>query len=294
MKKIKSYLLALLAGVLIFSGCKKDDPVGPTISFSTTTGSIVGNVTVDLGDSMTVGVIITAGDADLTQVEAKYSYDGAAAVSLEKRTLSGSTANEVFELAARTIAGTEKYTFIVTDKDGLSSEVSFTATVQSSSGPITTYTGKVLGNQNNATIGSFLTASSGTVLNLSSANASPASVDIAYFHGASNAATFAAPDNSDVATIFTSMSSWGTKNQTRFKTTSVTTTQFDAIADDADVVAAFDGNSNSSTDKANMLAANNVIAFKTAAGKQGLIKVTSITGTNSTSGEITFTIKIQQ
>ena len=113
-------------------------------------------------------------------------------------------------------------------------------------------------------------------------------------YGATNQATIASPANSDAQSVFSGMSGWSTKNDTKFATTSITASDFDAITDDLGIVAAADG---ASATKANQLSAGDVVAFVTAStssnpGKKGLFKVVSITGTNA--GTMSITVKVQE
>ncbi len=291
MKKIFALFLTVATVGAIFTSCKKDEPVGPTISYDTNIG-VTANTTVDPGDTVDVGVIMTAGDADLSELKVTVSYDGALAQEYATESQSGTSGKYDTKIATRSTEGTETYTFTVTDKDGLTGELKLTITTESSSVAYTTFADKDLGNQNHATKGSFFATADGSISLTAAANSAPATIDFAHYYGATNMATIAAPDNSQAQTIFTSMSGWATQNATKFKTSTMTKAEFDAIADGSEINAAYSASTATEASHATQLAADDVVAFSTAAGKKGLILVKSISGDNSTSGSMVITVKI--
>ncbi len=143
MKKIFTLFLSVATMATIFTGCSKDEeaPVGPTISFNTTQGT-TGNVTVEPGDSVAVGVIMSAGDANLDRLRVTYSYDGANALEYDTEDLSGESGTYTTTIGTRNVEGTERYTFTVTDNDGLTNNVAFTITTEGNIGLGTEFTGQ--------------------------------------------------------------------------------------------------------------------------------------------------------
>jgi hypothetical protein len=130
----------------------------------------------------------------------------------------------------------------------------------------------LIGGQGNATSGSFYSVALGKRLTILTARSQPADVDFAYFYGATNKATIAAPANEDAQTIpygAKTMSSWATKNRTLFFVVKG--------ANGARPVDWYDENINKATKltKAAQLAAGNVVVYKTATA-QGAFVVTDI------------------
>jgi hypothetical protein len=98
--------------------------------------------------------------------------------------------------------------------------------------------------------------------------------------------------------VYTGIANWATKNETKFTTTSITANEFDAIVNDATI----DAISSINETKVIGLAVGNVFAFKTEAGKKGLVKITNITkGLNTQNqqqdfqfGTIEIVVKVQK
>jgi hypothetical protein len=172
---------------------------------------------------------------------------------------------------------------------GYGNEIQFTTADTSSTsqfGNFNTYTGIVLGAQSGVT-GAFWASVSNSVYTLSIASANCANVDICYFYGSSNMATFAAPSDAIAQTVYTSIAGWATHNTTLFfkNPGSFSFNSIDASSD-------ISGLTFGTYTMANGLVVGDVIAFKTVANKIGFISVTAINPVNT--GDITFSVKVQQ
>jgi hypothetical protein len=139
MKKGKLHLLAAFllsaSAITVFTSCEKDEGKLPNIAFKTGSGYTSSDATVSKGDTVKVGITASKSeDKDvLKKFDASRSYDGGASSSFVSADLSGSDGDNYsrdVEIATRNQAGTEKYTFTVTNRDGLSNQVSLTLTVQ--------------------------------------------------------------------------------------------------------------------------------------------------------------------
>ena len=165
-------------------------------------------------------------------------------------------------------------------------------------GSISTYSAKLLGGQNNATLGSFFASDSGVVVSSSAAGASASvqgRIDLVYFYGTSNQASIGAPNDSVVAIAHngsTSLSTWTVKNATKFYATTLSPSTFTASANDS-LIKTIDATSYSAS-LVNMLTVGKVVAFKTAAGKFGLFHVSAIGGTTGSDRSITIDVKVQK
>lgn len=165
-------------------------------------------------------------------------------------------------------------------------------------GAISTYSAKLLGGQNNATLGSFFATDSGVVVSSSNAGASSSlqgRIDLVYFYGTTNQASIGAPNDTVVAVAHngsTSLGSWTVKNATKFVSTTLSANTFTASLNDS-LIKTIDAATYSSS-LVNMLTVGKVVAFKTAAGKYGLFHVSAIAGTTGTDRSITIDVKVQK
>ncbi len=299
MKKINLLLLFVgILGMTFITSCTPDEntDVKPTISFSSNGAGITGDVTVAPGAPL--AFIVSAGEnpntkKNLKEIRVQSWKDNTPNIDTTM-TINAPTYANTFNFNARSeYSKTEKFTFTVTDKAGESVAKSFTVTTEDepvNANPITTYTATLLGAQTNATLGSYLNLHDGMVYKQAAANTNSADVDLIYYYGATNQASFASPTdvtvnggsgNLSMATGFT------TNNETIFASSAVTSSEFDAMTDDANFPASISGST-----LANTLGTSDVIEFITHDGKIGLIKVTGL-NTGAT-GDITISVKIQQ
>ena len=305
MKKIKFFALMLLAGATLFTSCKGDDdePIpAPTVTFQGGVTSMVftGTNEIDINvtfaaegkiESVTLaGPSLTGAGTATSTITTKMGTSGTDDAKGE------TSATYLFKVTAADLIlafvnhTSLSYTFTVTDQESSSNTGTFTVTMQSTGTPIgaiDTYTGVTLGAQSNATLGSFYATSSNSIYLMSAAATNCANVDIAYFYGATNHNTVGAPENADVQTVFSSVSSWTTKNSTLFvkNPSGFTFASIDATTD-------ISGLTFGTETKANELAAGDLVAFKTAANKIGFASVTAVAADNT--GSITFSVKVQQ
>lgn len=134
-KRLFFPLLLLVLPLLVFTSCEKDEGKLPAIEFKTDAGYVAADKTVAQGESILVGIhAAKTEDKDVLKTfNVSVSFDGGANTSLLTEALSGSD-GDIFEtdlpLTARNQAGTEKYTFTVTNRDGLTNSVTLTLTVQ--------------------------------------------------------------------------------------------------------------------------------------------------------------------
>lgn len=288
-------VLLVMAGISFFTSCtKEEEDLSPTIKFVTGAGYISSDATLKAGEAFTVNISATAN-----------STSGAKLVNLKVVRTIGSNdvtvADEAIDLSSFTselsanaafIAGTEKWTFTVTDANGEKAEISLNITTTAGAA-INTFNQKILGSYYNNTYGSFFGSADGTVYKMVEAFNNQAKVDWCYYYGVSDGATIAAPnDPTAMNDIFTNatygLSKWTTRNATTFSLVTESIL-WDNIVDDAMILAYASSTTNTSIKQ---LSVGSVLAFKTASGKLGLIRVTDI-ATGST-GSITYNVKVQQ
>ena len=291
MKKLSSIILAasLFAFSGIFQSCEEETNPAPVITFDqgaevqlspgVTSTTLTGEVTAEAGlKTVTFHKIQGLDEILLTTIN---DFDQGVFTTTDDVTY-----NFRYDVTGITEDATIKLTAI--DKDD--QEVAKSIVIKaggSAAGPIDTWTA-TLGSYNSATGSSFAT-SNGQVYTSAGAAANSGLIDFLYFYGSSNGATLAAPDDTDAATVFTALSNWATRNDTRFQMTTLTVAAFDDVDDDAVITEEADGAANS---KANQLSEGDVVAFVTAENKMGLVKIGTISGTAA--GTMNITVKVQK
>ncbi len=119
-------------------------------------------------------------------------------------------------------------------------------------------------------------------------------IDFGYAYGASENATINAPSEYP-SYIGYDMSRWGTLRETEFRTPSnITVEEFDALTDaqGSSIVNAFEVGGDAITNRVLNLEANQLIAFKTADDRFGVIKVVEVVGTTGSNDGIRIEIKL--
>ena len=137
MKKITKKTISMLAIALSFaliSSCKKDEGKLPNIAFKTTAGYTGASGSVAKNTILIIGIEASKSEKKdvLKSFDASKSYDGAAEVSFDSESLSGSDGDNYSKdvsIITRNQTGTETYTFTVINKDGIKNSVSLTMTV---------------------------------------------------------------------------------------------------------------------------------------------------------------------
>ncbi|MBN2521486.1 MAG: hypothetical protein JXB17_13315, partial [Bacteroidales bacterium] len=146
--------------------------------------------------------------------------------------------------------------------------------------------------------GSSFASVDGEAYTRAEADAAQAKIDFIYYFGSTNKATFAAPNDESVngvgASSFDWTADWDPQNATKFKSSTLTTAEFDAITMDGAIVTAAE---NASESKITKMEADKVYAFITAStsenpSKMGLINIVSIDG--EADGTISIEVKIQE
>lgn len=135
MKKVFHSLLLFSISALIIS-CEKDEGKLPNLGFKTGGSYISTDVTQVPGSSITIG--ITASKAESADVLKKFniskSVNGASSSSVFDKDLTGTEGdayNYDFVTTVDTTNGQKsKYTFTVTNRDGITNQLSLTVTTQ--------------------------------------------------------------------------------------------------------------------------------------------------------------------
>lgn len=262
------------------------DAATPTIILGDANGAITQNATVNAGEELVFNPIFAKGSTgqNLKSWKVTGTKDGGQAMTLGEWTgNSSATIDTLITVPGPAVTvGAWVFRFYATsidDKAAPTKEIAITVT-NNMGGASSKWTAKLLGAQN-ASEGSSLSTSTGEVYNLTQAMSNSSKVDIMYFYTTAQQVTFGAPGDASLQQVFTTVPSWSTKNATQFKKTTMTQSQFDALAgDDAAgaVRTAFaNGTATANGTRVNELVdgmgSGKVVAFKTAAGKSGIFYI---------------------
>jgi len=279
------------------------DACAPSIDYSDADGAITGDTNADLNDVLKFKFTISKGTGSSCLNIKKYTLMAQHASDAPVTVKSEDNLNVATVVAdaqaTATAEGTWKFWVMSWLTDG--SEYDFTpiyVTVGNSQGGASSkWTAKLLGAQS-ATAGSSLSTSTGEVYDLNQAKTNSSKVDIMYLFGQTQSQVFGSPSDASVQSVFTTISTWATKNTTTFKTTNMTEAQFNALnGDDAAgaVRTAFNnGSSTTNGTRVNMAdgaTVGKVIAFKTAANKMGVFLIKQIN--NGATGDATIDVIVE-
>ncbi|HEX4887540.1 MAG TPA: hypothetical protein VFV37_05775 [Luteibaculaceae bacterium] len=306
MNRIKNLFLvgAVALTGITFTACEKDEndeQKNPSIALIKPDSK---TITVTTDSVVSVEVLAAAADARLSSFSVQFStsgglfsnYDNAFSGNRSDTTLNGANFTYRANLPTLSGDGVIVYRFITTDKDGKSSSIDLTINVQQGEGEsISFYSARLLGDQDGST-GSFFGSSNGMVYRIAEAKANSSLVDMLYFFGSSNAATIASPADNDAGTVYNGSTSglqtWSTRNATLFDRTFLTPGQFNQINDQTLLVSLYGVDGNQS--KVNQLAVDQVIKFRTVAGKRGFALIKQITNNGSSADGITIDVKVEK
>lgn len=307
-KTIKTLLFLFVASSLVLVSCKKDDttatttvPNGPVITLKDSFAT--GDYDLKAQNSiLNVNVTAQSGTILVTN-KIERQVNSAAATTLSSGNVMASQING-FSLSlpvsslltgVTLVPGTMvTFTYSVTDSKAQTTKTSITYTaVQNNS--IATSNLIELGAQTNTMMEykflgiadnftAYTAGASGT------AKANSAKIDFVYYYGATGLNSFAAPANVDGAQVIwgNEIGGWATKNATQFKTTSITKVQFLNYKDNlkTNVLINTVDFSAGAVDKVTGIKQDDVVAFKTASGTQGLIYFSAVAADNAGSTKV--------
>jgi len=307
-KTIKTLLFLFVASSLVLVSCKKDDttatttvPNGPVITLKDSFAT--GDYDLKAQNSiLNVNVTAQSGTILVTN-KIERQVNSAAATTLSSGNVMATQING-FSLSlpvsslltgVTLVPGTMvTFTYSVTDSKAQTTKTSITYTaVQNNS--IATSNLIELGAQTNTMVEykflgiadnftAYTAGASGT------AKANSAKIDFVYYYGATGLNSFAAPANMDGAQVIwgNEIGGWATKNATQFKTTSITKVQFLNYKDNlkTNVLINTVDFSAGAVDKVTGIKQDDVIAFKTASGTQGLIYFSAVAADNAGSTKV--------
>ena len=120
-KVLKNMMLVATFGLLLNS-CKKDKHIPPTVTLKTGVGYTGADASVGKSVTVKVGIIADKVEDDMVSYNVSYAYDGATTTTTSQTfTLAGAELEHYDKdvtFTTRAVAGSEKWIFTITDKDG--------------------------------------------------------------------------------------------------------------------------------------------------------------------------------
>lgn len=287
------YILKILPLFIIFIiSCEKSDTnsLPPSANFITGSGYTSSDTILPAGGRITVGINATSENANITFFQVSYNNG-------TKHILLDSGLNKPvlhYELSIiKSATPFEKWTFLVMDrnrhKDSI--QLMITKSENSSYGDIITMENITLGAQAGST-GSFLSFGNGQVYTLDEAFADQKAINMIYYYDQYEG-TLSSPNESEAPAIFTGpggIANWTIKNETRYDTTSIATSDFDKAVNDSLILSTYDAAS--AKRKCKYIQSGMVISFVTDNGKIGLLRISNVEA--GTAGKMDFSVKIQK
>jgi len=289
-RKLLTVLAVVLSSMLIAS-CKKDNG-DPTIRFLAGQGFTTRDTMMKVNATMSVRLEATYNGTDsLERLDVKQNE-----VLVTTSPASGDRTLAVFTLIKGT-DDTEKWTFVIIDVKGNQSSVSLTLTKDPNSeyGAIWYYSSVVLGAQSNTAKGGFISFQTepATTYTLEGAFTNQAKMDILYYSDGTTFATLASPGSDIPDNLYPgarSITTWTTKNVSRFLKSTMTVPDFNLISNDAAILNAW--SETGPVLKAGNLKTNDIWLVKLASGKKGVALVKRVVAGEA--GEIEFAVKMQK
>lgn len=309
MKKIKLKLLPLLAvlAAFVITSCGKDDAISAVLPSVTVTATVDGEALAS-GDDVSVGSAVVlnisvSAPGGVNGLDVNGTSYSRTDLGADAGDTSGSLILNITAPTVDQIGNTATFEMEAVDDLGqTSATVTFTYNIIAAPSPdVNSWSAVLLGAQGNAEEG-FYDAMTDTEYSYAQArdasgvDGSP--IDLAYYYGNTNKNTIAAIDDAGLNNVYTAVSLpiegiFGTRNATRFLSSTLSATEFEAISTNAELetAASFEvAGSSSSTE----LVLDQVIAFKldeARGGDYGLIRISSIDDTNG-NGTITIEVKV--
>ena len=303
MKKLfKSVMMLSIASLAILSSCSKEDDNATVtdvkVTFST---SVVNPVQENSVITMTLTATGTS-DNKLKSVSVKRSGGNLPAKTILSKSLNATTATET--LVDTIGSGTFTYTAILEGEKGTPASQVITIVTRAAYGFTESTSNNIdiyaqTGSDGSARFVKLTFPF--TQFSLEEFNANKASIDLGFFYGSSqpsnNQFTLSSPTDGLLQSVYTGLT-WTGVNDTKLTKTTLTAAQFDDIeasgSDSAILLyVASNPSQNWITKYANQLSLGNVLAFQTASGKYGFIKVANKIGSNADEAIISLRIVAQ-
>ncbi len=282
--------------VMVVGSCTKTNNPGvpPVIGFITDSGMVSNDTTLQLGGSYRIGLSAFGEDYNLTNLIIKIETSENE-VFLD--TGMNTPALKYYKTIVKGPAISERWTFIIRDRDGQSSQISHTISLDTNTvayGDITEYENISLGAQFSEVDG-FMSLTNGNTYNMEEAYDNQGIIDLCYYYDVvdTDENTISSPGGNISEQIFSGEfwpGNWEVRITTRFKTTELTIDNFEAANNDSLLIAAY-----GTTDgkrKAKNMKTGDIFSFRNSDGLIGLFHVETVEGQEN--GSVNISIKIQK
>lgn len=313
MKKL-SYLLSLFVITgLLFSSCAKDEEENtpPAVSFLGGTYEPWGiartdsDVTMETGKPLVFGFTASSTtDKNLSRIVITRNYENVSLVTVLDSAVSVPSYTLDIETVSYPNVGTEVFEIAVTDKNSMTTTISFTVTTTAADPGIHAYTNIELGSYQSSTNSSFASIT-GETFSMQEAEdpAVQSKISWIYFHGNANGHTIMSPVNAIIEQVYPDVANWTNRNTTLMSKTGLTTEAYDLIENKNQlIITIINSGAVLSDDYHSELLSNpggfavgDIIAFETEDGHQGLMKLTAVNpGASIGESTIEYDVKVEK
>jgi hypothetical protein len=292
-KRVICPVLIFILFLMVMSACVDEEMPPPMISFLTEQGLVSHDTTLAAGKIFSIGFEALAGKDPLTNITIKSSTGGTLLDSgIHTSRL------QLLKLISKGISDTERITVTVMDmsRNKVSVSILLTRDMNVAWGSIVSYPSLKIGAQASSIYQPCLSLKPGHVYPGDSASNLQELIDILYYYNPGGgvpifASVFSSPGESEAPLFYPFLNAWVVKNSTYYNTTTlVTEAEFNACKSDSLLIAAYD--EGSAKRKYKFTQPGNIIPFRIADGRKGIIWVRDIQGSGDGFADIA--IKIQE
>lgn len=311
----KSYLWLAFVGLIGFSSCSSDEETpAPTLTITSSTISLGDNPTggdADSGAVVTVTLTAKASEG-IAEINVTKTYSGTeTSLTNYPKTKDFTSSTEHNWNLVYTVdepSGSVVLKFSVKDKKGKIFSKNFTINIKPKS-TISSYQTVLMNNQESSNQKSFYSVTTNQVFqDISSAKTNSSKVDFIHIlrNSTNGGRKIVAPNSQDATDIYgnananpAAVTTWATRNATKFKSITLTQAEFNAIATPSALTGLVGAASTLTIDNIGSLNSGSAFAFLLANGKRGIAIVSSVTGPDAfasgsnNEGSITLSVKVE-
>lgn len=275
--------------MVVLASCKEEDRQShiPVLQLIPSEGFAGSDTTMPPGGYVKIALQADGGGSNITYFGVRM-YDGRDHFVLDSGLNHPNLSFSQYIFKGNSAA--EQWTFTIMNHDRMKKSITITLSKAEvvNWGDIITYDPVILGAQENPGEGSFFSLDAAHGYNYAVAATNPGSVDLIYYYGIYES-TLSSPAESDAPAVFPGIGSWTVLNETRYDTTILTGSDFNAAHNDSLLLVTYEPVNGKR--KAKNLEAGMVVAFRNHSGRTGLLLVKQrIPGSN---GNIECAIKVQ-
>jgi hypothetical protein len=300
-KGVWHYFILLFIPVLMFDGCKKDEPAkNASLILKTGVAYTANGAHIAVGGSIHIGVLASGAGVALTYIRIDRITGKDTLTQLDKGIYIGDEGLDADYTFSKDTSAVELWRIMVMNADRDTAVKLLTVYKGSGSayGPINSFESLKLSFQNSTAFGRYLDLNTGNIYTDATVTSHEAEINLLIYYYVTSglpSPTFTCPGYTAAIAYYPLLSGWTVKNNTvyDYKTSDnnlITADQFDAATNDSLLVTAFLPDKVSGNCKYGYT--GKVVPFKTQQGKYGLIKVIHADQTDD--GMMEIAVKIQK